>query len=339
MHPVRAIPLPPPRINPPFFFSLSYSRNRIVLIFYPVIHPAVINQHSKAVLQAIVVTLLWSSSWILVKYGLDAIPPLTFAGLRYSIAFLVLIPFAMRSPSRTGLKKLGAKGWGILVVLGIVFYSFTQGAQFVALSYLPAQVTSLFLSFTPIAVAIGSGIFLNEKPRLVQFAGTCGYLVGAFLFLLPLSGSSGRIVGFVVAGIAVLSNATASILGRYVNRSLGLSPIIVTTTTMGIGGIILLVGGISAQGFPALSREHYLIILWLSIINTAFAFTMWNASLVHLSALESSLINNTMLIQIAILAWVFLGESLNGRRILALGIAAISIAVVQLFSPRRSCRY
>jgi drug/metabolite transporter (DMT)-like permease len=301
-----------------------------------VVNSAGSKRHSIAVIQAIVVTLLWSSSWILVKYGLESIPPLTFAGLRYSVAFVVLVPFAVRSRSWSRLKRLGRKQWVVLLVLGIVFYSFTQGAQFVALSYLPAQTTSLFLSFTPIAVAIGSTIFLKERPRIIQFVGTCGYLLGAFLFLLPLSGSSRRPIGFIVAGVGVLANATASLLGRYVNRSLGLPPIMVTTITMGIGGIILLAGGISVQGLPILSWEHYLIILWLSIINTAFAFTMWNATLVHLSALESSLINNTMLIQIAILAWMFLGESLNGRRIFALGIAAISIALVQLFSSREA---
>jgi hypothetical protein len=46
----------------------------------------------------------------------------------------------------------------------------------------------------------------------------------------------------------------------------------------------------------------------LAVVNTAVAFTLWNRSLRPLSALESAGINNTMLIQIALLAWVFLGE-------------------------------
>lgn len=48
-------------------------------------------------------------------------------------------------------------------------------------------------------------------------------------------------------------------------------------------------------------------------MNTAFAFTSWNATLRRLSAMESSVVNTTMLIQIAVLAWVFLGESLGAR--------------------------
>ncbi len=46
--------------------------------------------HLVSVFQALFVTFLWSTSWILIKSGLDEIPALTFAGLRYTLAFLVL---------------------------------------------------------------------------------------------------------------------------------------------------------------------------------------------------------------------------------------------------------
>jgi drug/metabolite transporter (DMT)-like permease len=42
-----------------------------------------------------------------------------------------------------------------------------------------------------------------------------------------------------------------------------------------------------------------LIIGWLSVINTAFAFTLWNHTLRTLTAVESSVMNNTVLVQIA----------------------------------------
>ena len=45
-----------------------------------------ISAHTRAVLQALLVTFLWSTSWVLIKFGLTGIPPLTFAGLRYSLA-------------------------------------------------------------------------------------------------------------------------------------------------------------------------------------------------------------------------------------------------------------
>ena len=49
-----------------------------------------------ALLTAVFVTFLWSTSWVLIKVGLAAsLPPLPFAGLRYGLAALCLAPFAL----------------------------------------------------------------------------------------------------------------------------------------------------------------------------------------------------------------------------------------------------
>jgi drug/metabolite transporter (DMT)-like permease len=70
-----------------------------------------------AILQAIFVTMLWASSWILIKFGLrNNLPPLTFAGLRYGLAWICLLPLilfkqeqlsALRGFSRTDWLRLG----------------------------------------------------------------------------------------------------------------------------------------------------------------------------------------------------------------------------------------
>jgi drug/metabolite transporter (DMT)-like permease len=54
------------------------------------------------------------------------------------------------------------------------------------------------------------------------------------------------------------------------------------------------------QGLPALIWQSWAIIAWRAVVNTAFAFTLWNLTLRTLSATESSIINNVMLIQIPI---------------------------------------
>lgn len=78
-----------------------------------------------------------------------------------------------------------------------------------------------------------------------------------------------------------------------------------------------------------------MIIFWLAVVNTAIAFTLWNKSLQTLIAVESSIINSTMLPQIAILAWVFLGEALNLRQILGLGLVTIGIIIVQVLRGKK----
>lgn len=99
---------------------------------------------------------------------------------------------------------------------------------------------------------------------------------------------------------------------------------------MGVGSSVLLVSGVILQGLPPLSLESWAIVLWLAIVNTAFAFTLWNRTLQTLSATESSVINNTMLVQIAILGWLFLGEPLTPMELVGLGLVTIGVLAVQL---------
>jgi len=105
-----------------------------------------------AILEALLVTFLWSSSYVLVKIGLGEIGPLTLVALRYTVATLVLVPLAL------------ARGHGFLlrdrrmavkfVVLGFLGYTVAQGLQCVGLSLLPAVSVTFMLNFTPVIVLV-----------------------------------------------------------------------------------------------------------------------------------------------------------------------------------------
>ena len=114
--------------------------------------------HHHAVFQALLVTFLRSTSWVLIKRGFDEIPPLTFAGLRYAIAGAVLLPGLWRR--RTEVVASTRVQWAELAALGLVFYALTQGGQFVTLSHLDAIPFSLILSFPPLLVATAGTLAL-----------------------------------------------------------------------------------------------------------------------------------------------------------------------------------
>ena len=291
---------------------------------------------TKAVLQAIFVTGLWSTSWVLIKLTLDEIPPLVFAGLRYSFATIFLLPGLIQQKRQ--IKALSRRDWIRLTILGILFYSITQGGQFLTLNHLNASTFSLLLNFTSVIVAI-LGIFsLREIPSLSQWVGIVVFMAGVMIFFFPFGGQSGDPIGFVFAGVTVIANALSSLLGRKINRTQNLSPSIVTGISMGVGSAILLTIGVMVEGFPRLSFINILVILWLALVNTAFAFHLWNRSLQVLSAVESSAINNSMLIQIAFLAWVFLGERLILRQVIALGMAALGIVLTNVIWPLNNAK-
>jgi drug/metabolite transporter (DMT)-like permease len=282
----------------------------------------------RAILQAVLVTFLWSTSWILIKRNLDEIPPLTFAGLRYTIAFIVLLPGLVKNSE--ALRALSARDSYRLVLVGLVFYAATQGGQFQTLAYLEAVTFSLLLNFTSVLVALFGVVFLREVPSRVQWSGIIIFVAGMLTFFLPLSTLGGQPVGLFWAGFTVCANAAAAILGRAVNRDRTIPPLIVTAVSMGVGAVVLLAVGLTTQGLPPISFSGWIIVLWLAVVNTALAFTLWNQSLRELSAVESSIINSTMLIQIAVLAWLFLGEQLTAREVAGLVLAAAGILTAQV---------
>lgn len=289
-----------------------------------------------AILFALLVTFLWSTSFVIIKLGLKDIPPLTFAGLRYFIAFVSLLPFVFRKDKLTAIKSLDRNTWRKLVLLGIIFYTATQGTQFIGLSLLPSVTVSLWLNFTPIIVALLGIVLLSEIPTKQQWIGTFLFIVGIIVYFFPVALSSEQVLGLIVMTIGVLANSGSAILGRDINRSGKHHPLIVTTISMGVGAILLLVAGISLQGLPTLNTTNIIYLLWLALINTAFAFTLWNLSLRSLTAMESSIINGTMLIQIAVLAWIFLGESISIKEIGGMAIAVVGALLVQIKKPDKN---
>ncbi len=285
-----------------------------------------------AILQAVLTTFLWSTSWVLIKFGLRGdLPPLTFAGLRYELAFLCLAPFVLFDPGqRQALKDLSRANWRRLALAGLLVYSLTQGAQFVSLAYLPTATLNLVLNLTAALVA-GAGIFfLNERPAPLQWGGVALAAGGVLAYFLPVSLPPGQFPGLLAALVCLGGNAAASLAGRSINRGNAIPPRVVTFVSMGVGAAVLLAAGLLFQGPGRLSARDWAIIAWLAVVNTALAFTLWNNTLRSLSAVESSILNSLMMPQVAMLAFFFLGESPSLKEIAGLGLVFAGVLVVQL---------
>jgi len=291
-------------------------------------------EHTLAGLQALLVTFLWSTSWVLVRKGLQDLPPLAFAGLRYIIALLCLLPFAAQPARLALLRGLSRRYWLRLILLGLLYYTLTQGTQYFALAYLPAATVSLILSFTSVVVAFLGMAFLGESLTGTGWMGVLLCTLGTALYFYPFSFSTDRKEGLVAAVIGVLANGASSLLGRHINREARVPPLMVTTVSMTVGAASLLGIGLLTQGLPRLTASNWLIIAWLAVVNTAFAFTLWNHTLRTLSAIQSSIINNTMLVQIAVLAWIFLGERLSAKALLGMALVGVGALIVQLCPGR-----
>ncbi|MFW9779067.1 MAG: DMT family transporter [Candidatus Heimdallarchaeota archaeon] len=291
-------------------------------------------EYLSAVGQAVFVTLLWSSSWVIIKFGLTEIPPLIFAGLRYIIGAIVLVVLILKDKnSRTWLSYQSRRWWVNMAVYGIVFITITQGTQFLALSLLPAITVSFVLNLTIFVVIILSIGLLSERPSRFEIFFFVVVLIGVIIYFTPVDFSSATLFGLFIVTVELFANSLATIQGRSINRS-GNPALLVTGVSMSIGALGLLGWGFLVEDFSQIlnfSPIAIFYIVWLGIVNTALAFTLWNGSMRHLRAMDSTLINSTMLPQTVVLAIIFLQEWPRDFEWIGLILLIISVVAIQLY--------
>ena len=220
-----------------------------------------LSPHVIAVLQALFVAFLSSTSAILIVLELKNIPALTFAGLRHGIAFLCLLPLLVRRRGRGSLAGLTPKDWGVLALLGLLQYTLLQGGQFTSLQFLPVATVSLVFAFSPVVVTLLGLVLLSEHPTQGQWLGLVVCLAGVLVYFYPPVLPPDQRLGLVIAGVGLLGAAGGGILGRLVNRAKRLGALLITVVSMGIGAALLLGAGLATQGLPPLSLRSWLIIL------------------------------------------------------------------------------
>jgi drug/metabolite transporter (DMT)-like permease len=257
---------------------------------------------------------------------------LSFAGLRYALAAAILLPFGIRAMRGPRSSPSDVRLLVRVAIYGLLFVAVAQGAQFAALAVLPATAVSLILSSIPMWVALVALAGRSERATLGQAAGIGLLMVGAVLYFGPFEVGPDAPLGFLAALVCAAAATISSHLGRQLARDaigrLG-GPVGLTAASMAVGAAALLAVGLAVEGWPDLTLDGWLIIGWLAIVNSAFAFTLWNHTLRTLTAVESSVVNNTMTVQIAILAIVFLGERLGPPQLIGLLLAAAGAAIVQ----------
>lgn len=295
--------------------------------------------------QTLLVTILWATSWVLIKVGLDDLhlEPLAFAGLRYALGAAVLAPIGWRAlrraraTGRTPDRRLVAR----TLLLGLFLYSAAQGLQFAALDVLPAAAVGMVLATIPVWVGLIAWRRGEEAGSSWQVAGIAIAVVGALLYFGAVDLGAAGPVGLALAAGCAFASTTGQHLARDLNRDaqdrLG-GAVGLTTLSMTAGSIVLLAVGVALEGWPALDSRGWLIVAWLAVVNTAFAFTLYNHALRKVTAVESSVIVNLLLVMVAGLAWVFLGERLDLRQIAGLGLVTAGTIAVQLAPRLRAAR-
>jgi probable blue pigment (indigoidine) exporter len=285
-----------------------------------------------AIAEAVLATFIWASSFVFVKMILPDIGPLLIAGLRYFLAFFILLPFILRQKGSLG--RIEPKMWGQLSLIGISAYAIGNGALFWALRYLPATTVSFILSVSPLLILFAGIVILKEFPTRWQIVGVVVSLIGAALFFSP-GFQSEEPLGLAIAMVGLLGFTAFGILGRSVARTRQISTLNLTGIPFAIGGGLLLIIGLAVEGRPALDQNAWLVIAWLATVNSAFAYFLYNHALKSITALEMNVTLNLSPLGTALLAWLILGESLSSIQIAGIFVVVAGVTTVQIAGNRR----
>jgi drug/metabolite transporter (DMT)-like permease len=276
-----------------------------------------------AMLEALLVVGFWSASPALVKLALVDVGPLSLAGIRYASGGLLLLPWVVIH-SRHILRRLDRGAWLRLILMGLVAYSIGNPLIFAGLEQLPTTTAAFLLNIIPVATMILGTIFLSERPGRLQLAGMVLAIGGGIVFLGGrMEWGSSRAVALTLLGALALS--VFGILGRDFARGDKTDTAVLSSIPLIAGGFGLFL--VSPPTGP-ISRQTWMILLWLAAINSALAYILWNHALKRLQAFEISLIGNLMPMGTALLAPFLAGEVVDGRAWLGMLISLGGVILV-----------
>lgn len=296
-----------------------------------------------AIVLGVVVTFLWATSVVLIRLGLttEAVDPLGFAGVRFTLAAVMLVPLAL---SRLRAVRVWSAGWraiGGVAVYGLLMFCLAQAAFYVALDELSASTVGLLMGLAPVVTALLVMRSRQEHASPLQAAGIA-LLVGGVIVYFGLEPPATGAILPLLAGLAipVIVGANAR-LGRHlaldVRRLYG-GPLGLTALAMAVGGPALLGLGLVVEGVPSFSPRAWLLILWLAAVNTALTYTLWAQAQRALRAVEASVLGDLTVVLVAILGWLVLGETLDVPGIVGLSLALTGVLLVQLAPVLRGRR-
>jgi len=284
------------------------------------------HRRALALLEALLVTVIWSSTFVIVKLGLETLGPLTIAGLRYSLGALALAPFLLLK--RGTRKPIPNNLWPRLALIGVSSYTIGNGALFWGLKYIPATTGSFLMGLIPLLVLIGGAIFLKEIPTQWQSLGVFISLAGSVAFF---SGGlkAGEPLGIAILAMGLVGFMAFSLLGRSIARERSLDTLVLTIVPLVIGGLITICIALVIEGIPQFNTRSLWVVLWLALVNTSLGYLIYNHSLRELTALEMNMVMNLTPLFTAILSWILLGERLEFLQGIGLIIMIIGVILVQ----------
>lgn len=267
------------------------------------------------------------------KYLAPSVPAIFLLGIRFGLATVILLVIhgftETSKKSFQHLQKLNKKDWTFLIVQGLCAGVLFNSLMLWGLNYTSANVAGIITSVLPALIAVLSWIILKERisgqKGLCILLATVGLMVIGFDELKGPSTNQSFFGNFIIF-CALFPEATYYILSKLHGNRL---PIFLVSALLNlVNAILLLPLALVKIDWHSLhlSALGWFVLIALSIA-TGFFYVFWYLGSHKVDAMAASLSTALMPIATVLVAWLTLGEIINGMQLMGMSFVMISIVV------------
>ena len=270
----------------------------------------------KARLVWLVLCGIWGSTWLFIKLGLEDLPPITFAGIRFVIACAILF-FLIRA--RGIHLPANGRDWWLLASTGVLSFSLNYGLVFWGEQYISSGLAALLQSTLPAFGLVFAHFHLpGERMTWSKIVGVVlGVLGVAVVFSNQLAIAGGKaLAGSIALVLSAMFAAYSNVLVK--GHSQKLKPEILAAGQMFFGLIPLLLIGIPLEGNPFTYRwtpVAVLSLLYLAVVGSVIAFVLYYWLVHKMDVTKTMLISLITPVVAVLLGMVVLGEDWSWRTV------------------------
>ena len=257
---------------------------------------------------------IWGSTWLFIKLGLADLPPLTFAGIRFVLASLILSALILARGVRWPRTR---RDWFLIAIVGLLQFTLNYGLVFWGEQYIPSGLAAVLQSTFPAFGLVIAHLYLPHER--ITGAKAIGVLFGVLGVVIIFSNQL-TIAGHMalLGSIALVASAFFGSYSNVLVKAYGtqIDPQVLAAGQMIFGFPPLLAIGISTEGNPL--HFHWttmavVSLLYLTVIGSVFAFALYYWLVRNMDVTNTMLIALVTPVVAVILGMIVLHERLNWR--------------------------
>lgn len=287
----------------------------------------------KAALIWILLCVVWGSTWIFIKIGLDNLPPISFAGIRFLLTFIILLPIVWFQRESFPRDK---KQWKVIAFSGILQFFLNYGLLFWGEQYISSGLAAVLQATIPAFGLILARIYIpEEKITLLKVLSIILGLAGvAVIFKEQLQlGGTLSFLGSAAIVVGAFMAAYASILVKKYGSGINAQTFLWGQTLFGF--VPLMITGFIFEGNPLnfnWTRNAIFCVVYLSIVGSVIAFMLYYWLLMKIDVTKAMMISLVTPLVAVVIGGIYLGEELAAQTIFG-GVMVLASVGLIIFRP------